>query len=135
MMPKVSGSPHISSWKINIEVDEGWVTLCVTHPIIRFRTMKRTLTYHLLVFLLLVLLIGFVSLPFDQFDDQMIVITIVIPRNLIPYYDWLMDFPGWKVPQQPEPLPAVPTYYGYQSVTTICDLMTSLKFARNIAHI
>ena len=91
--------------------------------------MRRTLTYHLLVFLLLVLLIIFVSLPFD---DQMVVITIVIPRNLIPYYEWLLNFPGWTVPLQTEPLQTIPTYYSYQSVTTICDSMTFLKFARNI---
>ena len=94
--------------------------------------MRRTLTYHLILFLLLVLLIGFVSLPFD---DQMIVITIVIPRNLIPYYDWLLNFPGWKAPQQPEPLPPIPTYYGYRSVTHICYSMTFLILVRNIAHI
>jgi hypothetical protein len=94
--------------------------------------MRRTLTYHMFVFFLLVLLIISLMAPFD---DQMIVITIVIPRNLIPYYDWLMEFPGWKVPQRPEPLPTIPTYYGYQSVTTICDLMTFLKSVGNITHI
>lgn len=132
MMPRVSGSSHISFGKINLKVDEGWVTHNVTHPNIRFRSMRRTLTHPLLVFLLLVLLIIFVSLPFD---DQMIVITIVVPRNLIPYYDWLLNFPGLKVQEQPEPLHPFPTYYGYQSVTTICDSMTFLKLVGNTAHI
>jgi hypothetical protein len=94
--------------------------------------MRRTLTYPLLVFLLLVLLIIFMSLPFD---DQMIVITIVVPRNLIPYYDWLLNFPGLKVQEQPEPLHPFPTYYGYRTVTTICDSMIFLKLVGNTAHI
>jgi hypothetical protein len=128
-MPKDFGLSHISFGKINAQMDEGRVTHTVTLPIIRFRTMRRTLIYHLLVFLLLVLLIVFVSLPFD---DQMIVITIVIPRNLIPYYDWLLNFPGWKVPHQSEPLPTIPTYYGCQSVSHICYSMTFITLFRNI---
>ena len=64
-------------------------------------------------------------------DKQTISVTIIIPKELVPYYHWLMDFPGWREPRQSEPPHPIPIRKGYQSVTPIYNLMTVLKPAGN----
>jgi len=132
MTPKVSGLCHILRRKIKAKSDERCATHDVAHPPAGYLAMKRALLILILLFFILLVLIAFLLTPFD---DQIMVITIIIPRNFIPYYDWLLDFPGWRIPQHPEPLPPIPTYYGYQSVTQLHYSMTYLKLVRNIAHI
>ena len=79
-------------------------------------------------FFVLLFVIIFLITPFE---DQIISITIVIPRNFAPYYDWLMNFPGWKVsPQIPAPHPT-PMLHSHYSVTPFHDLITYPKPVRN----
>ena len=53
--------------------------------------------------LLLILLIVFTILIGAYLPDKVIVIQLVIPEELLPYYDWLISFPGINT------LPATPT--------------------------
>jgi hypothetical protein len=127
MTPKVSGLSHTFSRKIKSEQEKRCATLCVAHPHHEYSAMKRKFLY---IFLLVLILLFFIIFLITPVDAQ-IIITIVIPRKFIPYYDWFLDFPGWRIPQHLEPLHPIPTYYGYQSVTHIYNSMTFLKSARN----
>jgi hypothetical protein len=53
--------------------------------------------YTLLIVLLLSLVITGII-----FSNKVILIQIIIPRELVPYYEWLVSFPGL------EPIPALP---------------------------
>ena len=57
--------------------------------------MKRTL-----------LLLLFISIALAASScDQIVKVEIVIPGKLIPYYDWLLCFPGFKtLPEAPQPI-------------------------------
>ena len=54
--------------------------------------------------LLILSILFFVILLIIAYSDQVIRITIVLPNELVPYYEWLIDFPGWR-PAPPEPAP------------------------------
>jgi hypothetical protein len=54
--------------------------------------------------LLILSILFFVILLIIAFSDQVIRITIVLPKDFVPYYEWLIDFPGWQ-PALPEPAP------------------------------
>jgi len=52
--------------------------------------------------ILLLLLIGIILMTSSC--DQIIMVEIVIPRQLIPYYEWLLCFPGLQpFPKDLEP--------------------------------
>ena len=53
---------------------------------------------------LLLLLLFFIIFLITPCEDQIVSITIIIPQKFVPYYDWLIDFPGWQpVPEEPIP--------------------------------
>jgi hypothetical protein len=52
--------------------------------------MKESLLYYLVVLIVVTILIG------TCIADRVIVIKLVIPKDLLPYYDWLISFPGIK---------------------------------------
>lgn len=45
-----------------------------------------------------------------------LVVTIVMPPSLMPYYDWLLAFPGWAPVHSKPPL-LFPLKVGFRSVT------------------
>ncbi len=57
---------------------------------------KRTLLMFLLIFLILLT---------TTCDGPIISITVVIPKKFVPYFDWLIDFPGLH----PTPEKSIPT--------------------------
>jgi hypothetical protein len=66
--------------------------------------------------LILLLLLIMVALTASG-CNKVVQITIVIPPTLVPYYQWLVEFPGW---QSPILVPSTPTptgVQGYQTVT------------------
>lgn len=62
-----------------------------------------------LLILILVCIVWGVSL-----QGKVLIIQVVIPANLVPYYDWLMSFPGLAAPAEmllpPERHPNYDTY-------------------------
>jgi hypothetical protein len=62
--------------------------------------MKRFLILFLALFLLTVLSIAC--------EGPIISVKIIIPMKLIPYYDWLLEFPGWHFDPQESPPPTDP---------------------------
>jgi hypothetical protein len=69
-------------------------------------------------------------------SEPTITITIIIPKELVPYFDWAKDFPGWQIPQeQIQPDSPIPVFNSYQSVTPIHSLIIVSKLSRNIQDI
>lgn len=67
-----------------------------------------TMKYFLLILLVICILIGF------SLKDKVIVVQLLIPRELLPYYEWLISFPGAKsLPTTPsqEIVPSYKTYH------------------------
>lgn len=75
----------------------GWcATPRVVHQSCENPMIKRVM---LVLFLLLILIF-----LINSCEDQIINITIVIPNEFVPYYDWLLDFPGWPpIPEDSSP--------------------------------
>jgi len=48
-------------------------------------------------------------------DDLTINITIVVPKEITPYYDWLLDYPGWQISPQEPPSPTDPGPSNFQA--------------------
>lgn len=70
-----------------------------------------TMKYFLLIVLILCILIGISSITLK---DKVIVVQLLIPRELLPYYEWLISFPGAKsLPTTPsqEIVPSYKTYH------------------------
>jgi len=59
-----------------------------------------------LILLLLVLALLLMAIENAQTTIQ---VVIVIPSDLVPYYEWLLSFPGWQPPQD-EPPDKQPTH-------------------------
>ncbi len=54
-------------------------------------------------FLLIILLLSILTTGI-YLSDKVIVVQLVIPSKLLPYYDWLVSFPGLQpLPEVPEP--------------------------------
>ena len=69
---------------------------------------------------IVILILLLVSLLLTMNDDWTLQIHLVIPRIFIPYYDWLINFPGYQdVPETPE-TPENLTDFGFFFET--CDL-------------
>jgi len=64
--------------------------------------------YILLIILVISILIG-ISLM-----DSVIVVQLVIPNELLPYYEWLISFPGIKPLPEPPTQEIIPSYKIYQ---------------------
>lgn len=47
-------------------------------------------------------------------SNQVLRITIVVPPILVPYYEWLQEYPGRHPPSQITPVPSKPVLHGYQ---------------------
>ena len=100
----------------------------VAHPFYGYLVMKRVYLYNLL----LVLILLFVIILLLSIQEQATIsITIVIPSKLIPYYDWLMDFPGWRNPGQIPPPYVKPVLDSYYSVTPKHNSITILQLPGN----
>lgn len=69
-----------------------------------------TMKYFLLIVLILCILIGIASITLK---DKVIVVQLVIPRELLPYYEWLISFPGLKPVSMPPAQEQFPTYKTY----------------------
>ena len=54
-------------------------------------------------FLLLILILALLLLAIEE--NQIVQVTIVLPPDLLPYYDWLQHFPGWQPPQEKPNIP------------------------------
>jgi len=49
-------------------------------------------------FLLLIWILALLLLATDE--TQIVQVTIILPPDLLPYYEWLRQFPGWQPPQE-----------------------------------
>ena len=68
---------------------------------------------YLLIFLLMVLVITLMLRVI--LSDKIIYVQLVIPPELLPYYEWLISFPGIKtLPAAPSPN-KIPSYNTYQN--------------------
>ena len=123
MTPKAFGLSLTFHRKIESEMDDGCSMPGEEHPSQDNSAMKRLL---LLLFILL-----FVILLTSACNELIISVTIIMPKKFVPYYDWLMDFPGLREPQQIEPQHPIPMRNGYYSVTSFHHLMTFLKLTGN----
>ncbi len=65
---------------------------------------------------LLICLLFLITLA-SSCSSHMIIITIVIPSQLTPYYQWLEDFPAWRSEPQNIPIPTKPALLQYQANT------------------
>ena len=69
----------------------------LAYPSLVKPAMKKAL---LALFILLIII--FLIIPYE---DQILHITIIIPEKFTPYYNWLIDFPGWQpVPEETIPI-------------------------------
>lgn len=63
-----------------------------------------------LIVLILCILIG---ISFISLKDKVIVVQFVIPRKLLPYYEWLISFPGINPVPMPPAQKQFPSYKTY----------------------
>ncbi|MCJ7702783.1 MAG: hypothetical protein MUO62_14465 [Anaerolineales bacterium] len=68
--------------------------------------MKRRLICHII----LLALLAFTT----SCSSQVLRITIVVPPILVPYYEWLEEYPGWHPAPQMTPAPSEPVLNGYK---------------------
>jgi hypothetical protein len=64
--------------------------------------------YILVAFLILCVLIG-ISLK-----GKIIVVQLVLPENILPYYEWLISFPGVNPLPAPPSQEKAPSYNSYE---------------------
>jgi len=51
--------------------------------------------------ILLILIVALLLLATEA--NQIIQVIIVVPPELVPYYEWLFSFPGWQQPENKHP--------------------------------
>jgi hypothetical protein len=97
MMPRDFGLSHMFYQNNDHKIDNRCATISVAHLTQGNLAMKRPL-----VLLFLLFLIFLFEIPCQ---DKIIRITIVIPQEYMPYYDRVIDFPGWQpVPEESVPI-------------------------------
>ena len=81
---------------------------------------------------LLILLVVLLALllMFVENEHTTIQVVIIIPIELVPYYEWLLSYPGWQTPQD-EPSREQPINIGYKSVTQQNEVITRASSHRN----
>ena len=100
----------------------------LAHPAHGYSAMKRAYQYTFLMCFIFLFIIVLLSAPYE---GPAISITIIIPSKLIPYYDWFMDFPGWRNPEQILPAHPTPVFDSYYSVTPDHNSITNLQLPGN----
>lgn len=62
---------------------------------------------HLLLIVLIITLLMGIGICLR---DKVIVVQLVIPEELLPYYQWLISFPGMIYPSEPPAPDQIPSY-------------------------
>jgi hypothetical protein len=81
--------------------------------------------------LLSLILLVFSLFLVAPYENPKINIIIVLPSKYVPYYDWLLDFPGWRIPQPVRPPHPTPMRNSEYSLIIINKLIMSVKPTRN----
>ena len=79
---------------------------------------------------LILILLAFGLLMLASNESQIIQVVIVVPPELVPYYEWLLSFPGWMQPDE-KPPSNQPVRNSYKPVTIPHQVVTASSSSRN----